>query len=126
MLVYPFVLVAVCLSCTAYSESPAHLIEVVILYVYCKICYDEEVSNFSRSVDLLQYDINTQKRFLCTTLKENDISVADLYIGNSITLCGRLLSLVDYGDEYTRRKLGAQKQRSVCVSELLSCLQCMC
>ena len=49
--------------------------------------------------------------FLRTSLKESDLSPTDLYLGNSINVLGRLLTIVDYGDDYTRKKLAGKKER---------------
>ena len=57
--------------------------------------------------------------FLRTSVKENNITLSDLYVGNSINICGRLLNIVDYGDDYTRRKLSAKKERFVPEGRLL-------
>jgi len=65
----------------------------------------------SKSVEM--YDIKNRKMFLRTSLKESALSPADLYINNSINVCHRLLKIVDYGDDYTRRKLSSKKERTL-------------
>ena len=61
----------------------------------------------------VQYDIKNRKMFLRTSVRENNITLSDLYLGNSINICGRLLNVADYGDEYTRRQLSSKKERFV-------------
>ncbi|KAK7090223.1 nucleoside diphosphate kinase homolog 7-like isoform X2 [Littorina saxatilis] len=68
---------------------------------------------FVKAQSIEMYDIKNRKMFLRTSVKENNISPADLYLGNSINVCGRLLNIVDYGDDYTRRKLSAKKERTL-------------
>ena len=58
----------------------------------------------------LQYDLKNRKLFLRTSLKE-DIALQDFYIGNSLNVCGRKLCIVDYGDEWTRKKLSSKIER---------------
>lgn len=58
----------------------------------------------------LQYDVKNRRTFLKRT-KYESLHVEDLFVGNKITVFSRHLSLVDYGDQYTARKLGSRKER---------------
>ena len=49
--------------------------------------------------------------FLRTSVKDQNVGLKDLYLGNSINVCGRLLIIVDYGDAYTRRQLSSAKEK---------------
>jgi len=68
---------------------------------------------FVNAKSLEMYDIKNRKMFLRTSLKESALSPADLYIGNNINVLGRLLTIIDYGDDYTRRKLSSKKERTL-------------
>ncbi|KAI0231460.1 Nucleoside diphosphate kinase 7 [Lamellibrachia satsuma] len=58
------------------------------------------------------YDIKQRRIFLRRSPIEN-IKMQDLYLGSTISVMSRQLSLVEYGDDYTRRKVGAQKERTL-------------
>ncbi|XP_030439404.1 nucleoside diphosphate kinase 7 isoform X4 [Gopherus evgoodei] len=83
--------------------------------------YDPNASLFRRyellyypkdgSVEM--YDVKNHRTFLKRT-KYDDLHLEDLFVGNKVTVFSRHLSLVDYGDQYTARKLGSRKE-----SELL-------
>ncbi|XP_043394560.1 nucleoside diphosphate kinase 7 isoform X4 [Chelonia mydas] len=80
--------------------------------------YDPNASLFRRyellyypkdgSVEM--YDVKNHRTFLKRT-KYDDLHLEDLFIGNKVTVFSRHLSLVDYGDQYTARKLGSRKER---------------
>merc|ERR1712087_125251 len=65
----------------------------------------------AKSVEM--YDIKNRKMFLRTSMKEGSVSPADLYIGNHINVCGRLLNIISYGDDYTRKTLSSKKERTL-------------
>ncbi|XP_037764707.1 nucleoside diphosphate kinase 7 isoform X6 [Chelonia mydas] len=58
------------------------------------------------------YDVKNHRTFLKRT-KYDDLHLEDLFIGNKVTVFSRHLSLVDYGDQYTARKLGSRKERTL-------------
>ncbi|XP_077678016.1 nucleoside diphosphate kinase homolog 7 isoform X2 [Eretmochelys imbricata] len=58
------------------------------------------------------YDVKNRRTFLKRT-KYDDLHLEDLFIGNKVTVFSRHLSLVDYGDQYTARKLGSRKERTL-------------
>lgn len=64
----------------------------------------------SQAVEM--YDLKSRKLFLRTSVKENNITLTNLFVTNSVNICGRLLTIVDYGDEYTRRSLTSKKERT--------------
>ncbi|XP_076435908.1 nucleoside diphosphate kinase homolog 7-like [Babylonia areolata] len=68
---------------------------------------------FVESMAVEMYDIKCRRLFLRTTLEENDLKVPDLYIGNNIQVCGRMLKIVDFGDEYTRRHVVPMTERTL-------------
>ncbi|CAM5080258.1 unnamed protein product [Eretmochelys imbricata] len=82
--------------------------------------YDPNASLFRRyellyypkdgSVEM--YDVKNRRTFLKRT-KYDDLHLEDLFIGNKVTVFSRHLSLVDYGDQYTARKLGSRKERTL-------------
>lgn len=67
-------------------------------------------SRSTNCFNLFQYDIKQRRIFLRRSPIEN-IKMQDLYLGSTISVMSRQLSLVEYGDDYTRRKVGAQKER---------------
>ncbi|XP_074855959.1 nucleoside diphosphate kinase homolog 7 isoform X2 [Carettochelys insculpta] len=58
------------------------------------------------------YDVKNHRTFLKRT-KYDDLHLEDLFVGNKVTIFSRHLSLVDYGDQYTARKLGSRKERTL-------------
>ncbi|KAM7178119.1 nucleoside diphosphate kinase homolog 7 isoform 3-T3 [Macrochelys suwanniensis] len=58
------------------------------------------------------YDVKNHRTFLKRT-KYDDLHLEDLFVGNKVTVFSRHLSLVDYGDQYTARKLGSRKERTL-------------
>ncbi|NXL83919.1 NDK7 kinase, partial [Alectura lathami] len=82
--------------------------------------YDPNASLFRRyellyypkdgSVEM--YDVKNHRTFLKRT-KYESLHLEDLFVGNKITVFSRHLSLVDYGDQYTARKLGSRKERTL-------------
>ncbi|XP_013805582.1 nucleoside diphosphate kinase homolog 7 isoform X2 [Apteryx mantelli] len=82
--------------------------------------YDPNASLFRRyellyypkdgSVEM--YDVKNHRTFLKRT-KYDSLHLEDLFVGNKITIFSRHLSLVDYGDQYTARKLGSRKERTL-------------
>lgn len=59
---------------------------------------------------LLQYDVKNRRTFLRRTKYESS-HVEDLYVGSKVTVFSRHLTIVDYGNLYTSRKLGSRKER---------------
>ncbi|XP_025079362.1 nucleoside diphosphate kinase 7-like isoform X2 [Pomacea canaliculata] len=59
------------------------------------------------------FDLKTRKVFLRTSVKDNEITLPDLFIGGSINILGRKLTIIDYGEEYTRRKLSEKKEKTL-------------
>lgn len=58
------------------------------------------------------YDIKNHRTFLQRT-RNDAIRQESLYIGGTINLNARQLKLVEYGDEYTRRKFGSYKEKTL-------------
>lgn len=58
----------------------------------------------------LQFDVKNQRVFL-KRIKYDDIHPRDLFVGNRVNVFSRQLNLIDYGDQYTRNKLGSKKER---------------
>ncbi len=57
----------------------------------------------------LQIDIKNKRHFLRKT--KFDVQSDQLYIGKVLNIFARQMKITDYGDDYTRSKLQAQKQR---------------
>ena len=70
------------------------------------------MSYFDRDTFLfvLQFDTKNRRNFLKRTKAEN-VRLEDLYIGSTINVLSRQHTFVDYGDEFTKRKLCAKKER---------------
>ncbi|XP_053723628.1 nucleoside diphosphate kinase 7 [Synchiropus splendidus] len=64
----------------------------------------------SNSVEM--YDIKNQRMFLRRS-KYDGLNLDDLFVGNRITIFSRQLSVIDYGDPYTSKRLGSKKERTV-------------
>ena len=59
---------------------------------------------------LMQYDVKNRRSFLRRCKAEN-VRLCDMFIGSTLNVMSRQLKFVDYGDEYTRRRLGLKKER---------------
>ncbi|XP_056414176.1 nucleoside diphosphate kinase 7 [Hyla sarda] len=58
------------------------------------------------------YDIKNHRVFLRRT-KYDTLRKEDFYVGNKINVFSRQLHLVDYGDQYTARKVGSKKEKTL-------------
>ncbi|XP_048459050.1 nucleoside diphosphate kinase 7-like [Rhincodon typus] len=58
------------------------------------------------------YDIKNHRTFLKRT-KYEQLRQEDLFVDSVITVYSRQLHLVSYGDQYTARKLGSKKQKTL-------------
>ncbi|KAI8743628.1 nucleoside diphosphate kinase 7 [Biomphalaria glabrata] len=68
---------------------------------------------YSGSKSIEMFDIKTRKMFLKTNISASPIELQDLYIGASINVLGRQLKIVDFGDEFTKRKLMSKLERTL-------------
>ncbi|KAH9512371.1 Nucleoside diphosphate kinase 7 [Bulinus truncatus] len=68
---------------------------------------------FSGSKSIEMFDLKTRKMFLKTNIASSPIELQDLYIGASINVLGRQLKIVDFGDEFTKRKLMSKLERTL-------------
>ncbi|XP_059158360.1 nucleoside diphosphate kinase 7-like isoform X2 [Physella acuta] len=68
---------------------------------------------YSGSKSIEMFDVKTRKMFLKTNLASTPIELQDLYIGASINVLGRQLTIVDFGDEFTKRKLMSKLERTL-------------
>ena len=59
---------------------------------------------------IFQFDLKNNRMFLKRS-KFDAIKLEDLFIGATVNVHSRQLSFVDYGDEYTRRKLSSKKEK---------------
>ncbi|KAI3388855.1 hypothetical protein SNEBB_005844 [Seison nebaliae] len=89
-------------------------------FVY-KVQWLDPQANIRRTYQLVYYpndgtiemfDMMHNRQFL-RRMKHEAVEVNDLNIGSSINVNGRLLNIVDYGNEYTRSKRTAQSERTV-------------
>ncbi|XP_071993838.1 nucleoside diphosphate kinase homolog 7 isoform X2 [Engystomops pustulosus] len=58
------------------------------------------------------YDVKSHRVFLRRT-KYDMLHKEDFYVGNKINVFSRQLHLVDYGDQYTARKIGSKKEKTL-------------
>ena len=58
------------------------------------------------------YDIKNRRTFLKRTRYE-DIELADLYVGATVTVYSRQLHVIDYGDDYTASAIGSQLEKTL-------------
>ncbi|NXE91013.1 NDK7 kinase, partial [Menura novaehollandiae] len=89
-------------------------------YAFIAEWYDPNASLFRRyellyypkdgSVEM--YDVKNRRTFLRRT-KYESLHLEDLYVGSRVTVFSRHLSIVDYGNQYTSRKLGSRKERTL-------------
>ncbi|XP_051636994.1 nucleoside diphosphate kinase 7 isoform X1 [Manacus candei] len=89
-------------------------------YAFIAEWYDPNASLFRRyellyypkdgSIEM--YDMKNRRTFLKRTPYES-LHLEDLYVGSKITVFSRHLSIVDYGNPYTSRKLGSRKERTL-------------
>ncbi|KAJ7396054.1 Nucleoside diphosphate kinase 7 [Pitangus sulphuratus] len=89
-------------------------------YAFIAEWYDPNASLFRRyellyypkdgSIEM--YDVKNRRTFLKRTQYES-LHLEDLYVGSKITVFSRHLSIVDYGNPYTSRKLGSRKERTL-------------
>ena len=57
-----------------------------------------------------QYDLKNRRTFLRRS-KADNIRLADIFVGSTINILNRQLNFVGYGDEYTKNRLSAKKER---------------
>ena len=60
---------------------------------------------------LVQYDIKNHKSFL-KRCRYEAITAEMLYIGAVVTVYSRQLKIIDYADEFTRKRLSDAQERS--------------
>jgi len=65
-------------------------------------------------VAVVQYDVRNSRSFLRRS-KVDNVRLCDLFLGSSVNILGRQLTLVDYANDFTRKRLGYKAERSVCV-----------
>ncbi|KAM4046836.1 nucleoside diphosphate kinase homolog 7 [Anomaloglossus baeobatrachus] len=58
------------------------------------------------------YDVKNHRVFL-RRMKYDSLRKEDFYVGNKINVFSRQLHLVDYGDQYTARKVGSKKEKTL-------------
>lgn len=90
---------------------------------YCFLVdwYDAQAA-FNRRYQLLFYpvdasielfEIKTKRHFLKRC--KQDITLSNLFVGNTITILSRTMKVVDYGDAYTARCLSNNQQKTIAV-----------
>lgn len=68
---------------------------------------------FAQSKTIEMFDIKTRKMFLKTGMNNCPLELKDLYLGASINVLGRQLKIVDFGDDFTKRSLSNQLERTL-------------
>jgi len=67
---------------------------------------------FPRDSSISMIDTKNKRPFLKRSEYAN-ITLADVYLGATVTVLARQLKIVGYGDQYTRRELGEEKGRTL-------------
>ena len=62
----------------------------------------------------VQYDVKNNRSFLRRS-KVDNVRMCDLFLGSSVNILGRQLTLVEYANEFTRKRLGYKTERCVSV-----------
>lgn len=75
--------------------------------------------HLARTTGLLQVDIKNRRHFLKRT-RYDELREQLLYIGSTVTVFGRQIKLVEYGDEFTRGKMESKSEKWVCNGEALA------
>ncbi|PAA52230.1 hypothetical protein BOX15_Mlig031786g1, partial [Macrostomum lignano] len=57
------------------------------------------------------FDLKNRRSFLRRTTVDN-LKLADLFIGNTVNVLSRQLTFTDYGDDFTKRRLGQRTERT--------------
>ncbi|NXK89646.1 NDK7 kinase, partial [Formicarius rufipectus] len=71
-----------------------------------------ELLYYPKDGSIEMYDVKNRRTFLKRTPYKS-LHLEDLYVGSKITIFSRHLSIVDYGNPYTSRKLGSRKERTL-------------
>ncbi|NWV28072.1 NDK7 kinase, partial [Origma solitaria] len=71
-----------------------------------------ELLYYPKDASIEMYDVKNRRTFLRRT-KYESLHLEDLYVGSKVTVFSRHLSIVDYGNLYTSRKLGSRKERTL-------------
>jgi len=64
---------------------------------------------------MLQYDLKNSRSFLRRS-KVDNVRMCDLYLGASVNILGRQLTLVEYANEFTRKRFGFKTERYITFS----------
>lgn len=67
---------------------------------------------FPRDNSVSMYDTKNHRPFLKRS-EYAEVSLADMYIGATVTILSRQLKIVEYADDYTKRALENQKGRTL-------------
>ncbi|XP_053313477.1 nucleoside diphosphate kinase 7 isoform X2 [Spea bombifrons] len=67
---------------------------------------------YTKDQSVEMYDVKNHRIFLRRT-KYEELRKEDLFVGNKINVFSRLLHLIDYGDQYTARKVGSKKEKTL-------------
>jgi len=59
---------------------------------------------------MLQYDLKNGRSFLRRS-KVDNVRMCDLFLGASVHILGRQLTLVEYANEFTRKRFGFKTER---------------
>ncbi|KAG8450473.1 hypothetical protein GDO86_002942 [Hymenochirus boettgeri] len=71
-----------------------------------------QLNFYTKDGSVEMYDMKSHRLFLRRT-KYDEVRKEDLFVGNKINVFSRLLQLVDYGDQYTARKVGSKKEKTL-------------
>ncbi|KAE8622944.1 hypothetical protein XENTR_v10005437 [Xenopus tropicalis] len=71
-----------------------------------------QLNYYTKDGSVEMYDIKNHRVFLRRT-KYDEICKDDLFVGNKINVFSRHLHLIDYADQYTSRKVGSKKEKTL-------------
>jgi len=63
-------------------------------------------------------------RIFLKRTKMDNLKLEDFYIGSTVNILSRQLNFVDYGDDFTRKKISNKKERYYC-NLLIMCVYCI-
>ncbi|XP_078514449.1 nucleoside diphosphate kinase homolog 7 isoform X1 [Lissotriton helveticus] len=69
---------------------------------------------YTKDGSVEMFDMKNHRVFLKRT-KYEDLKQKDLFVGNKVNVFSRQLQLVEYGDQYTCRKMGSTKERTLAI-----------
>jgi len=88
------------------------------IYTGCVVCNEVIFVIEICCCAVMKYDLKNNRSFLRRS-KVDNVHLCDLLLGSSVNILGRQLTLVDYANEFTCRRLGFKTEK--CVTLCLIC-----